>query len=60
MEHSCVSSSIFHKNNSMNGKNICSEMLVKALFVRAKVGKQLNACQGKNSEMIVYLSYLSV
>lgn len=36
----------------MNSKNICSEMLIAALFVRAKVGNNLNACQWKNSEIM--------
>lgn len=36
----------------MNSKNICSKMLIAALFVRAKVGNKLNACQWKNSEIM--------
>lgn len=47
-----MSVNIAHKNNITNSKNICSEMLIAALFVRAKVGNNLNACQWKNSEIM--------
>lgn len=50
--NNCMSVNISYKNNIMNSKNICSEMLIAALFVRAKVGNNLNACQWKNSEIM--------
>lgn len=51
---------ISHNDNSMNRKNVCSEILIEALFVRAKVGNNLSAYQQKSSEIMVYLDYSSI
>ena len=47
---------MFLKNN-MSGKNICSEILIATLFIRAKLGNNLNIRNRKNSEIMTHVYY---